>query len=710
MNIVRKNILLFALGLSAAAFSQSISIKKIYTGTYHSNAPVVFKILDKGNSYLKKDAEGLSEYTISDNKRKSVPLKGNFSHLELSKDAGYALLFTDMQPVYRHSYTAKVSWRELKSGTEKAVFQGKPIMIPSLSPDGHRVAFVYENNLYIEDMRTGALTQITNDGEKNSIINGLADWVYEEEFGHAKQYAWSEDGKILAFVKTNEKEVPEISLPIYEAGLYPGSLTYKYPKAGEKNADVALYIYQTDTGKTVQADLSGFKKYYIPKVQAGTTPQSFLVLTSERKQNAVDVLSVNHFGKAKLLFTETDPAWIETDSFILDTLPDGSFVWSSERDGHRHLYLYTADGKLKKQLTKGDWEVTDYYGMKPDGSALFIQSTQNGSTRRAVSRIDMRSGKSAILSRTDGTAAAQFSDDYSVFIEKYTSSAEPGIYTLKDGAGKTLKVLEDNSELKQKLKTDGYIQRTFLQIPGADGTPLNAWMLKPKNFDPNKKYPVFMFQYSGPGSQQVDDAYDSVNSLWFSMLANKGYIVVCADGRGTGYRGRDFKKTTYLQLGKKETEDQIAVAKWLGKQSYTDAERIGIFGWSFGGYLTSLALTKAPEVFRIGIAVAPVTNWRYYDTIYTERFLDTPQNNPAGYDENSPVNFASRLKGKFLLIHGTADDNVHFQNSMALAEALIQQNKQFGFMAYPDKNHGIYGGYTRIQLFDLMTKFIEENL
>ncbi len=565
--------------------------------------------------------------------------------------------------------------------------------------------------MFYQDLTSGKITQITTDGKKNSILNGLADWVYEEEFGHAKQYEWTKNSDAIVFVKSDESQVPEVYIPIYGKNLYPAEMRYKYPKAGEKNSVVSAQLYRLDSGKTIQLNLASFKNYYIPNVFQTAKPDEMVLITSERIQNASDILKVNtKTGAVQKLFTETDDKWIETDSPTLQFLDDNSFLWSSESDGNRHLYWYDKDGKLKKQITKGNWEVTNYYGFNPKTKEIYIQTTEKGSINKVVSKVNIESGKIQLISNGEGNNSANFSKNYNYFIETSSTASRPYTYVLKDGNGKTVKELQNNNDQLQKLKTDNFAEKEFITIPNAVGDQMNAWVMKPKNFDPNKKYPLFMFQYSGPGSQQVANSWDNGNALWFNHLVQKGYIVACVDGRGTGYKGAKYKKVTYMNLGKYEIEDQITAAKWFGNQSYIDKSRIGMFGWSFGGYMTSLAMTKGADVFKMGIAVAPVTNWRYYDSVYTERFMRTPQENPDGYDKNSPTEYANLLKGKFLLIHGTADDNVHFQNSMELSEALIQNKKQFDFMAYPDKNHGINGGQTRPQLYQKMTDFIVQNL
>jgi len=500
-------------------------------------------------------------------------------------------------------------------------------------------------------------------------------------------------------------------IPIYGKQLYPSEMRFKYPKAGEKNSIVSAQLFRLDSGKTTALNLGSFKNYYIPNVYKTAKADEIMLITSDRIQNASDVLKVNtKTGNITKLFTESDDKWVDTDNVTLEFLADNSFIWGSERDGNRHLYWYDQNGKLKKQITKGNWEVTDYYGFNPKTKEVLVQTTEKGSINKVVSKINIETGKSTLLSNAEGNNSASFSGNYNYFIETSSSAKKPYTFVLKDGNGKTVKELQNNNEQLKKLEADNFVTKEFFTIPNEEGDQMNAWIMKPKNFDPNKKYPLFMYQYSGPGSQSVTNSWDAGNGLWFNHLVQKGYIVACVDGRGTGFKGTKFKKVTYMNLGKYEIEDQIAAAKWFGMQSYIDKDRIGIFGWSFGGYMASLALTKGADVFKTGIAVAPVTNWRYYDTVYTERFMRTPQENAKGYDENSPTEFANLLKGKFLLIHGTADDNVHFQNSMEFAEALIQNKKQFEFMAYPDKNHGIYGGNTRPQLYQMMTDFLLKNL
>ena len=709
--IMKKILFSISILTSVAFFAQEITLDKIYSGYYRGKGISGISSLKNGEDYAVIESGGITKYSYKTTQKNGSIVEGRFQSYTFNDDESKILLLKDSKSIYRHSFLGKFDVKDLKSGKVISLNNGNFVQEPTFSPDGNKVAFVSDNNLFYQDLNSGKITQITADGKKNSILNGLADWVYEEEFGHAKLYEWTKNSDAIVFVKSNESEVPEMMIPIYGKQLYPSEMRFKYPKAGEKNSVVSAQLYRLDTSKTIALNLSNFKNYYIPDVYKTAKADEIILITSERLQNASDVLKVNtKTGNITKLFTESDKRWIDTDNVTLEFLDDNSFIWGAERDGNRHLYWYNEDGKLKKQITKGNWEVTNYYGYNPKTKEVFIQTTQEGSINKVISQVNINSGKVTLLSEKTGTNSANFSHNYNYFIETSSSAAKPYTYVLKDGNGKTLKELQNNEEQLKKLQADNMVTKEFFTIPNEAGDQMNAWIMKPKDFDPNKKYPLFMFQYSGPGSQQVTNSWDQGNGLWFNHLVQKGYIVACVDGRGTGYKGTEFKKVTYLNLGKYEIEDQIAAAKWFGKQSYINKDRIGIFGWSFGGYMASLALTKGADVFKTGIAVAPVTNWRYYDSVYTERFMRTPQENPAGYDDNSPTSYAELLKGKFLLIHGTADDNVHFQNSMEFAEALIQNKKQFEFMAYPDKNHGIAGGQTRAQLYQKMTDFLLNNL
>ena len=500
-------------------------------------------------------------------------------------------------------------------------------------------------------------------------------------------------------------------MSIFKKELYPTIETFKYPKAGEKNATVSLHIYDVAGNTAKKVDLGNYKDFYIARLKWTNDSNILSAQVLNRHQDNLDLLFIDGTTiSAKVVLNEKDKAYVDvTDN--LTFLQDNSFIWTSEKDGFNHIYLYDKTGKLKNQVTKGNWEVTSYYGFDEKTKTIFYQSTENGSINRDVYRIAL-DGKSKVrLSKNSGTNKATFSPNFQFFINTFSSAAQPTVYSLNESkAGKEIKIIESNQDLASKLKGYNLPSKEFFVLKTEKGNELNAWIIKPKDFDSAKKYPVFMYQYSGPGSQQVNNEWNAVDDYWFMMLTQKGYIVACIDGRGTGFKGADFKKVTQLQLGKYEVEDQIDAAKVIGAYPYVDASRIGIFGWSYGGFMASNCIFQGADVFKMAIAVAPVTNWRFYDSIYTERYMQTPQENPSGYDNNSPINHTNKLKGKFLLIHGSADDNVHVQNSMQMMEALIQADKQFDSQIYPDKDHGIYGGKTRIQLYNKMTNFIKENL
>ena len=692
--------------------AQEITLNKIHSGYYRTEYIYGINSMNDGEHYTVLEKDGIVKYSYKTGKKIETILEAKIQDYTFSHDESKVLVLNEQQPIYRHSFLGKYHVVNLsKNGKITALNNGNWVQEPKFSPDGRFVAFISGNNLYYQDLSSEKITQITFDGEKNKIINGLADWVYEEEFGHADMYQWTKNSESLVFVKFDESQVKEMNMQVFNGNLYPQDFRFKYPKAGEENSKVSVYAYDLKLNKSTQINLANFEAYYIPQVFQTAQPNEIAIATSNRHQNKLEIIKINtkNYSTKKIL-TETDVAWIETDNLSLEFLEDNSFLWASERDGFRHFYWYAPDGKLKKQITKGNWEITDYYGFSPKNSEILVQTTEKGSTNRVVSKINIKTGKKHIVSELNGTNNADFSKSFQYFINTHSSAEQPNTYTLRDFNGKTLRELQNNNSTLKKLQSDGFVTKEFFQIPNKNGDQMNAWMIKPKDFSPNKKYPVLMYQYSGPGSQQVSNAWDGRNTIWFNLLAQKGYIVLCVDGRGTGYRGTKYKKATYKNLGKYEIEDQIAAAQWIGSQSFVDAGRIGIFGWSFGGYMASLAMTKGADVFKVGIAVAPVTTWRYYDTIYTERYLQTPQENPQGYDENSPINFANLMKGKYLLIHGTADDNVHYQNAVEMAEALIQKNKEFEFMTYPDKNHGIYGGNTRLHLHQKMTDFILNNL
>ncbi len=715
-------ILLF---LVATVFGQQkITVEDIYSGAFRAKGMDELQSLKNTDQYTVLNVDQASRSMQIDlydfaTLKKVSNLIDTKNHKDLAEgidsytfDASEKkiLIACNSNKIFRHSFTADYFLYDIttKSLTKLFDFQ---VQEPTFSPDGTKIAYAKENNLYVYDVASKKSTAVTTDGKKNAIINGITDWVYEEEFAFVRAFDWSKDSKKLAYIRFDESQVPEFSMSMFHKDLYPTIETFKYPKAGEKNSVVSLHIYDAAANSTKKVALDNYNDFYIARLQWTNDNNVLSAQVLNRHQDNLDLLFVDGAtAVAKVVLNEKDKAYVDvTDN--LTFLKDNSFIWTSEKDGFNHIYLYDKTGKLKNQVTKGNWEVVSYYGFDEKNKTIFYQSTENGSINRDIYRIGL-DGKSKVrLTSKVGTSAATFSPNFQFFINTFSSASQPTTYTLNESkTGKEIQVIENNEALAAKLKSYNLPTKEFFVLKTAKGNELNAWILKPKDFDPAKKYPVFMYQYSGPGSQQVNNDWNNSDDYWFASLTQQGYIVACIDGRGTGFKGADFKKVTQKELGKYEVQDQIDAAKVIGAYPYVDAARIGIFGWSYGGFMASNCIFQGNDVFKMAIAVAPVTNWRFYDSVYTERYMQTPQENASGYDQNSPINHVSKLKGKFLLIHGSGDDNVHVQNSMQMMEALIQANKQFDSQIYPDKNHGIYGGATRIQLYNKMTNFIKENL
>ena len=716
-------LVLILVGSLSVVAQQKITLEEIWGGSFRTKGMDALSAMKNTNQYtvLNYDRNSKSYqidlYDFASLEKVSTLFETkNYTEVKsidsysFDKNEKKILIATNSNPIFRYSFTAQYFVYDITSKTINS-FTANAIQEPTFSADGTKIAYAFENNLYVHDLSSGVKIQITQDGQKNKIINGITDWVYEEEFAFVKAYDWNVTGTKIAYIKFDETEVPEFSMDMYNEGLYPTQTVFKYPKAGEKNAIVSLHIFDLKSGTTKKINLGNYKDFYIPRIKWTNDAATLSVQVINRHQNNLDLHFVDaNAATTKIVLNEKDAAYVDvTDN--LTFLKDNSFIWTSEKDGFNHIYHYDKTGKLKKQITSGKWEVTNYYGFDEKSGMIYYQSVENGSINRDVYSIKV-DGKSKVrLSTKTGTNSATFSPNFQYFINTYSSSISAPTYTLNDSkTGTVVKTIVSNEAVEQKLAKYDVAPKEFFVLTTEKGHQLNAWMIKPKNFDLNKKYPVFMFQYSGPGSQQVANSWNGTNDYWFMMLAQQGYIVACVDGRGTGYKGAAFKKCTYKELGKYEVEDQIDAAKVIGKYNYVDASRIGIFGWSYGGFMSSNCLFQGADVFKMAIAVAPVTSWRYYDSIYTERYMQTPQENASGYDNNSPINHVNKLKGDFLLIHGTADDNVHVQNTMKMVEALVQANKQFDWAIYPDKNHGIYGGKTRLQLYTKMTNFIKEKL
>tara|TARA_R110000823_G_scaffold266883_1_gene386755 strand:- start:181318 stop:183489 length:2172 start_codon:yes stop_codon:yes gene_type:complete len=714
-------LLLFLTAVSTITAQQNnITLEDIWGGEFRAERLDVLRSLDNGKEYSvlnrSKNGSTIDVYDYKSGKKvrtllnsSNLPEVEQIISYEFSDDEGKVLLATKLKQIYRRSSLGTYYVYDLDSKKLDLVSEDQ-IQEPYFTKDGSKIAYGKDNNLFIKNLKSGETLQVTSDGKKNSIINGITDWVYEEEFAFVRAFDWNKTGNKLAYIKFDETEIPTFSMDIYGQELYPTQDMFKYPKAGEPNSKVSLHIYNLNTGATETIDLENYNSYYIPRIKWTEEENVLSAQLANRHQNTVDLIFVNAMDNStKLIHQEKDDAYVDIDD-NLTFLNDNSFIWTSEKSGWNHIYQYDKTGKLINQITDGDWEVTNYYGFDQNTGRIYYQSTENGSINRDVYSI-LRSGENKVrLSDKTGTNSAAFSADYTYFINTFHDTETPYLFTLNRAKnGRLIRVIEDNKALKNKV--DGYVlsEKEFSTI-SINGNDLNMYTIKPKDFDPNKQYPMFMYQYSGPGSQNVSNSWNGSNDYWHQMLAQEGYVVVCIDGRGTGLKGRDFKKVTQKELGKYEVEDQTAAAQKLSELPYIDASRTGIWGWSYGGFMSSNCLFQAPDTFEMAIAVAPVTSWRFYDTIYTERYMTTPQENASGYDENSPISHVDKLEGDYLLVHGSADDNVNVQNTMRLVEALVQANKQFDWAIYPDKNHGIYGGNTRLHLYTKMTNFIKENL
>ena len=640
---------------------------------------------------------------------------GAFDGYTFSADESRILLTTNTEPIYRWSSKSQFFVFDQKSKQLTRLFDGPKQRYAHFSPDGSKVGFVVDNDLYYKDLASGKTTRVTADGKINAIINGASDWVYEEEFELIRAFEWSPDGKYLAFLRFDESEVPEMTMEMYRGGMYPEEVTFKYPKVGEKNATVTAWIYDLASERKVSVDLPrdpGLDDY-LPRIcWAPQRAQGRLCLTwMNRHQNHLKLLLADPAtGQTSLLLDETNKYYLDLHDVTF--LSDGSgFLWQSEKSGFNHLYRYDMSGRETAAITKGNWEMTGLYGVDEKNGQVFFQAAAKNPMQRELYSVKLNGKGMKKLTRAKGMNTAQFSSTFDYFVNTYSTINTPPQYAVCDRSGKVVRELEQNAPVRN-LQTDrGVAPVQFFDFKTSENVKLNGFMIKPQGAQfAGQKLPVLMFVYGGPGSQQVLDQWKGNNYWWFQMLAQKGYVVACVDNRGTGGRGEEFKKMTYLNLGQLETRDQIEAAKYMGTLPFVDPQRVGIFGWSYGGYMSSLSLLKGKDVFKTGIAVAPVTNWKWYDSIYTERYMQTEKENPKGYADNSPVNFADQLEGNYLLIHGLADDNVHFQHTAEMTNKLIAANKQFDTMIYPNRNHGIGGGNAKIHLYTLMTRFLDEKL
>lgn len=720
---MRKISLAIALLVFGATFAQKgISVESIYkTYQFFPESVNGFNGMKDGQHFTQISASG--DIT----KHKITAYKGSgetilklsdliFEGEELSvddysfnNDETKVLLLTDMTSIYRHSYSAYYFIYDLKTKTlEELDDSGIPQTLATFSPDGKHIAYIRQNNLFVKNLNSKKITQVTADGKMNEIINGTTDWVYEEEFAITQAFGWSPDSKNIAFLKFNESEVREFTMEYNIGELYPRLYTFKYPKAGEDNSKVTAHICSLNDLKITAVNLGEYE--YIPRISWSDVNNVLVLQTMNRHQSQVVYHKVEQKGTSwntTAFYTENAKTYIDIDDNLIFLNDGASILRTSEKDGFNHIYRIGFDGS-ETQITKGKWDVIDFCGIDNQNKFVYYTAAKKGAIHKGIYKTDLKGKKDLAISSETGQNDADFTPGMNYFVKNYSTANTPPVYTLCDNNGKEITVMESNEGLKSRIAKHEFAPKEFVTFD-LEGRSLNGWMIKPNNFDASKKYPVYVSIYGGPGSNTVSDGWD-FNSSWHQLLVQEGYIVVSADPRGTMYRGKEFKDKTYLQLGKYETEDFIDVAKLLQTYNYIDGSRIGIQGWSYGGFMTSLAMTKGNGLFKMGIAVAPVTNWKYYDNIYTERFMRTPQENESGYTDNSPIYFANRLQGNYFLIHGSGDDNVHYQNAMEMANALIAANKQFDFFIYPNRNHGIYGGNTREHLFKMMLDYVKKNL
>lgn len=643
--------------------------------------------------------------------QKELPFR-TFTEYSFSADEKKILLTTNKENIYRHSFAADYYIYDTESRALYPLSTNGKQQLASFSPDGSKIAFVRANNLYTFDGQTGVEKQITTDGKQNFIINGAPDWVYEEEFAFKKAFAWSPDSKHIAFYRFDEERVKQFTMTKYDE-LYPEWYQFKYPKAGEKNSIVTIQIYNIASGEIIKANIGEETDQYIPRIKWTNDPEILSIMRLNRLQNKLEILHTNALsGKSEIVYEETEEKYISepTDDMLTYLSNNEEFVIKSERDNWLHFYLYNFRTGQISPITKGDFDIDEMLGIDNEKNLLYYNSSERSTENHDVYCIKLDGSHKKLLTPEEGWNMVEFSPGFKYYINNYSNINSPGEIGLYNIKGKKIRVLQDHAALKKKLTEYGFGKAEYFSFKTAEDVSLNGYMIKPPDFEPLKEYPLFIFVYGGPESQRTENKYNGLYRPWFEMLAHEGYVVVCVDNRGTDSRGEEFRKSTYMQLGKLETIDQLEVAKYMGSQPYIDASRIGMFGWSYGGYLSLSCLFKGEGLLKMAIAVAPVTNWRYYDTVYTERFMRKPQDNPEGYDENSPINFTQNMKGKLLLVHGMGDDNVHFQNSVELMKSLVDADKQFESQFYPNKNHGIYGGNTTYHLFTRMTNFIHTNL
>ena len=721
-----------------------LTLKDIVRGNFRSQRMAALTPAPDGETYLQISSDGqrIERYSFKTGKLVGILLDLSTAHgakvervegYIMSPDGKRMLIQTETESIYRHSFKAKFYIFDIKNQKLEPLSEGGLQQAPLFSPDAQQVAFVRDNNIFLVKLLYGnAESQLTKDGKHGEVINGVPDWVYEEEFSTAQSMAFTPDSKQLCWIRYDESQVREVSLPLYrgqfpsmdEYAAYPGAYTYKYPIAGEQNSKVSVTSYDIKSHKTRTLDVPMDADGYMPRILTypmtasvdgevtGEQASKVIVMTMNRHQDCLRLYSVNAMSTvSQLMLEETVDKYVKEEVLEAIQLTPQHILLPSDRSGFMHLYLYTIGGQLVRQVEQGDYEVTDVYGYDEATGDTYFASHANGATDQQVF-VAHKNGKVERLTTKAGWNSATFSGNYKYFINVWSDLNTPTVYTLHEGK-KLTATLIDNKDVSDKLAQYNIGTRELFTLTTGDGVQLNGWMIKPANFSPSKKYPVIMYQYGGPGSQQVKNSWDigmnGAGGILEQYLCQQGYICVCVDNRGTGGRGTDFEKCTYLKLGELESRDQVEAAQWLGQQSYVDKDRIGIWGWSFGGFNTLMAMSEGRDVFAAGVAIAPPTDWRYYDTIYTERYMRTPQENANGYNIN-PLNRAEQLHGALLLCHGIADDNVHYRNTAEYTEALVQADKDFQQNVYTNRNHSIYGGNTRLHLFRQAVNHFNRNL
>ncbi|MDR0866495.1 MAG: S9 family peptidase [Candidatus Symbiothrix sp.] len=711
-------LLVFALHLQAQTGNNPLLLEDIVGKKYEPQGISQMQPMPDGEHYtvLSPDRKAIFKYAY-----KTGQLVDTLFHVDKVRETkletieGYSidvrgyriLVWNEKEFIYRRSWQADVYDYDVRRNFLQPLSETKgKVMIPTFSPDGRMAAFVRNNNIWLKKFDYDTEIQITKDGEFGKILNGVTDWEYEEEFHQTNLMSWSADSQFLAFVKSDETAVPTFAFQVFDKSLYPGFYSYKYPKAGENNSKVACYAYSIETKDTKKMNVPLDEDGYIPNIHFTENPDQLAVMTLNRHQNNFNMYFVNPKSTvAKLVLHDENRYYIDSNWILSIAFSKDNFVYVSEKDGWAHIYLYSNTGVLERQVTSGNWDVTKLYGFNPQTKTVYYQSAEENPLRRSVYKTDAKGVKTRLSSKT-GTNQADFSRNFQYFVNSYSNSTTPAFISIQDEKGKELSVLKDNAEIQTRLAGVRFSQKEFFTFTNENKDVLNGWMLKPSNFNEKKQYPVVLIQYSGPNTQEVLDKYDFD---WYYYLTEQGYIVVSVDGRGTGARGEEFRKCTYLKLGLLESDDQIAAANYLGKQSYIDKNRIAIWGWSYGGFITLMSMSRGNGVFKAGIAIAPVTDWRFYDSIYAERFMRTPQENFANYDLCSPIKLADKLQGNLLLVHGTSDDNVHYLNTLYYSEALVNAGKNFDMQIYTNKNHSILGEKTRHHLYTRIINFLKTN-